>query len=197
MFLFDWIFEQTDLDPAFYETWNQEYREALNSVHLSEERLLAVAEKIEQNLELIGASAIEDKLQDGVPDSISRLLEAGIKVWMLTGDKLETAINIGMCACSCIIVQLPFGHHSDLLFFCVSLPFRLFLLSGHSCHLITPSMEILRINESSQFRISNVLAGYFKTYQKLLNTGSHFICSQLTSSSFSLPAPSISVSFSF
>ncbi|PFX30906.1 putative phospholipid-transporting ATPase ID [Stylophora pistillata] len=52
-------------------------------------------EEIEQNLTLIGATAIEDKLQDDVPDTIATLAEANIKIWVLTGDKVETAINIG------------------------------------------------------------------------------------------------------
>ncbi|KAJ1332224.1 hypothetical protein BSLG_008886 [Batrachochytrium salamandrivorans] len=43
----------------------------------------------------MGATAIEDRLQDGVPQTISTLREAGIRIWVLTGDKLETAINIG------------------------------------------------------------------------------------------------------
>ena len=54
-----------------------------------------IADEIEQNLILIGATAIEDKLQDGVPDAVADLAKAGIKVWVLTGDKQETAINIG------------------------------------------------------------------------------------------------------
>jgi phospholipid-transporting ATPase len=45
---------------------------------------------------LLGATAIEDKLQEGVPDTISALRKANIKVWVLTGDKQETAINIGL-----------------------------------------------------------------------------------------------------
>ena len=45
---------------------------------------------------LLGATAIEDKLQEGVPDTIHTLQQAGIKVWVLTGDRQETAINIGM-----------------------------------------------------------------------------------------------------
>jgi phospholipid-translocating ATPase len=44
---------------------------------------------------LLGATAIEDKLQDGVPEAIADLKKAGIKIWVLTGDKLETAIAIG------------------------------------------------------------------------------------------------------
>lgn len=58
--------------------------------------------EIESNLELIGVTAIEDKLQDEVPESIATLIEAGIKVWMITGDKQETAINI---AISCRLFQ--------------------------------------------------------------------------------------------
>ena len=44
---------------------------------------------------LVGATAIEDKLQDGVPECIAQLAKANIKIWVLTGDKMETAINIG------------------------------------------------------------------------------------------------------
>lgn len=47
---------------------------------------------------LIGSTAIEDRLQDEVPDTIKFAREAGIKVWVLTGDKIETAINIGLSA---------------------------------------------------------------------------------------------------
>jgi P-type E1-E2 ATPase len=44
---------------------------------------------------LLGATAVEDRLQDNVPETINDLQNAGIKIWMLTGDKLETAENIG------------------------------------------------------------------------------------------------------
>ena len=47
---------------------------------------------------LLGATAIEDKLQEEVPETIVALKQAGIKVWVLTGDKVETAINIGYSA---------------------------------------------------------------------------------------------------
>ena len=50
---------------------------------------------IERNLDYIGSSAIEDKLQHGVPETIDMLLNANIKLWVLTGDKQETAIEIG------------------------------------------------------------------------------------------------------
>lgn len=41
-----------------------------------------------------GATGIEDRLQEGVPDTIAALREAGIQLWVLTGDKQETAVNI-------------------------------------------------------------------------------------------------------
>lgn len=55
----------------------------------------ALHDQIERDLVLLGATAIEDKLQDGVPHAISNLRRAGIKVWVITGDKQETAVNIG------------------------------------------------------------------------------------------------------
>ena len=54
--------------------------------------------EVEANLALLGATAVEDKLQDGVPETISALREAGIQVWVLTGDKVETAVNISYSA---------------------------------------------------------------------------------------------------
>lgn len=57
--------------------------------------VVALQNEIENNLFLLGATALEDKLQDGVPEVIEDFNNAGMKVWMLTGDKLETAENIG------------------------------------------------------------------------------------------------------
>jgi P-type E1-E2 ATPase len=54
-----------------------------------------VADVMEKDFELIGATAIEDKLQDEVDKAIMAMKKGGIKVWVLTGDKIETAINIG------------------------------------------------------------------------------------------------------
>lgn len=60
-----------------------------------EKHVNRVSEEIEVQLELIGSTAIEDKLQDNVANVISDIRQAGIKFWVLTGDKIETAINIG------------------------------------------------------------------------------------------------------
>jgi len=64
-----------------------------------DELMADVADRLERGFELIGSTAIEDKLQDDVDKAISAMKKAGIKVWVLTGDKIETAINIGFsCA---------------------------------------------------------------------------------------------------
>ena len=55
-----------------------------------------MCDQFEKNLEVVGSTAIEDKLQENVPETIRYLLEMGIKVWMITGDKQATAINIGI-----------------------------------------------------------------------------------------------------
>lgn len=78
-----------------YIEWNLKYEEAALSLEDREMKLEVAANLIEKNLMLVGATAIEDKLQDGVPGCIKLLLEAGIKIWVLTGDKTETAVNIG------------------------------------------------------------------------------------------------------
>ncbi|KEF53499.1 phospholipid-translocating ATPase [Exophiala aquamarina CBS 119918] len=78
-----------------YTTWKNIYAAAATSIVDRQEKLEKAGEMIETKLELLGATAIEDKLQKGVPDAIDRFRRAGIKMWMLTGDKRETAINIG------------------------------------------------------------------------------------------------------
>ncbi|KAI8879959.1 phospholipid-translocating P-type ATPase [Backusella circina FSU 941] len=78
-----------------YARWSQIYDKASTTLVNRADELDRAAEMIEQNMFLLGATAIEDKLQDGVPDTIHTLQEAGIKVWVLTGDRQETAINIG------------------------------------------------------------------------------------------------------
>jgi phospholipid-translocating ATPase len=83
------------LDEAEYRDWKIVYHEATTSLVNRSELIEKAGELIEQQLELGGATAIEDKLQKGVPETIERLRRAGIKMWMLTGDKRETAINIG------------------------------------------------------------------------------------------------------
>lgn len=91
-----------DIPEEEYREWAALYDNAAAQLHGRAEALDKVAEIIEQNLTLLGATAIEDRLQDGVPDTIHTLQQAGIKVWILTGDRQETAINIGL---SCRLIS--------------------------------------------------------------------------------------------
>lgn len=86
---------QREISEEEYREWSVDYDIAANAVAGREEKLEEVSDRIENHLWLIGGTAIEDRLQDGVPDAISLLGNAGIKLWVLTGDKVETAINIG------------------------------------------------------------------------------------------------------
>ncbi|CAH8514438.1 unnamed protein product [Schistosoma mattheei] len=85
----------TEVDPAFYNKWVGNFYKASTALNDREAKLESVANEIEQNLQLLGATAIEDRLQTGVPHTIANLMRAGISIWVLTGDKQETAINIG------------------------------------------------------------------------------------------------------
>ena len=76
----------------------QEVAESGLSKNLRQSALQEHYQKVEQGLRYVGCSAIEDRLQDDVPDTIALLISANIRVWVLTGDKQETAIEIGrMC----------------------------------------------------------------------------------------------------
>mmetsp|Transcript_397 Transcript_397/g.539 ORF Transcript_397/g.539 Transcript_397/m.539 type:complete len:933 (+) Transcript_397:61-2859(+) len=77
------------------DDWLTRYKSSAKSIKDREKKLYACALEIEKKLHIVGATAIEDKLQDGVPETIHNLEKAGIKLWVLTGDKRETAIEIG------------------------------------------------------------------------------------------------------
>ncbi|XP_067888832.1 probable phospholipid-transporting ATPase IM [Heterodontus francisci] len=84
-----------ELDERYFVNWQKRYQEASTALEDREEQLSELYEEIEKDLTLLGATAVEDKLQDGVPQTIETLSKANIKIWVLTGDKQETAVNIG------------------------------------------------------------------------------------------------------
>ncbi|KAL3018181.1 hypothetical protein AAZX31_05G014900 [Glycine max] len=94
------ILAYRELNEEEYNKFSKEFTEAKNLVSEDQEQIVeGIVQNIEKDLILLGATAVEDKLQDGVPECIDKLAQAGIKLWVLTGDKMETAINIGF-ACS-------------------------------------------------------------------------------------------------
>ncbi|XP_006017133.1 probable phospholipid-transporting ATPase VA isoform X2 [Alligator sinensis] len=77
-----------------YACWLKNHLEAESCIENREELLFQSALHIEKNLHLLGATGVEDRLQEGVPETIANLRKAGLQIWVLTGDKQETAINI-------------------------------------------------------------------------------------------------------
>ncbi|KAL5228484.1 hypothetical protein ABZP36_016749 [Zizania latifolia] len=84
-----------ELSRPEFEEWQLAYENASTAVLGRGNLLRSVAANIESSVHILGATGIEDKLQDGVPEAIESLRQADIKVWILTGDKQETAISIG------------------------------------------------------------------------------------------------------
>lgn len=97
------------IDEEYYKNWEDKYKKAMLQLKdkgaggkSREEAIGDCMSEIESELTLLGATAIEDKLQEGVPETIDTLMRAGINIWMLTGDKQETATNI---AYSCRLLK--------------------------------------------------------------------------------------------
>jgi magnesium-transporting ATPase (P-type) len=91
-----------ELSEEEYKRFEEKYSEALALIEGRDEKVEELSDSIERDLELVGCTAIEDKLQDGVPEAIAYFIAGGIKVWIITGDKQATAINI---AKSCNLIQ--------------------------------------------------------------------------------------------
>ncbi|XP_026658040.1 phospholipid-transporting ATPase 1 isoform X3 [Phoenix dactylifera] len=103
-----------ELSRAEFDDWQSAYEKASTTLFGRGGLLRAVAANVECNLHILGASGIEDKLQQGVPEAIESLRQAGIKVWVLTGDKQETAISIGY-SCKLLtseMTQIVINSHS-------------------------------------------------------------------------------------
>lgn len=92
------VYAQRYLTEQEYEAWSRIYNEAKTSLDQRQMRIEEAAELVERDLEFVGATAIEDRLQIGVPGTIDKLRRANIKVWMVTGDKRETALSIAQSA---------------------------------------------------------------------------------------------------
>jgi len=83
------------IDRKFLSAWQMQMEAARGSeAEERGEKLAQCARELEHSLRLSGISAIEDRLQDGVPAAMSMLKAMSIRVWVLTGDKVETAIEI-------------------------------------------------------------------------------------------------------
>ena len=81
-----------DISQREYDAWNAKWEKVQAVLVDREQAIMDVSAEIETNMTLVGSTAIEDRLQEDVQTTIVSLKEAGIKVWVLTGDKIETAI---------------------------------------------------------------------------------------------------------
>ncbi len=87
------------LSSGAYDAWRVQWDAATTLVGSGRDEALAAAyAALEADMTYVGATAIEDRLQAGVPSTIERLRTAGIRFWMLTGDKYSTALQIGRAA---------------------------------------------------------------------------------------------------
>ncbi len=86
---------EKNLNMDDYQKWAAKYKQATLSISKRDELLEKCTMELEHSFRISGSTAIEDRLQEGVPESIIHIRRAGINLWVLTGDKIETAINIG------------------------------------------------------------------------------------------------------
>lgn len=90
------------LSQSEFDEFSLELRAARRLIKNSQEEMHQIYAKIESNMTVLGATGVEDQLQDNVPATLRAFAKAGIRVWMLTGDKLETGINV---AVSCGLIN--------------------------------------------------------------------------------------------
>jgi magnesium-transporting ATPase (P-type) len=93
------------IEEDIYKEWNERYMDCISTPELKEKYLPQLSDEIERDLYLLGATAIEDQLQDDVDKTLEIFIRTGIKVWMLTGDKMDTAKSI---AYSCRLITHEF-----------------------------------------------------------------------------------------
>ena len=91
-----------EIDENYYKQWSDKYIKIKSNVNHTEEQIHQIYDEMEKDFKLIGSTAIEDELQDNVDEIINFMMSTGMRVWMLTGDKLDTAKNI---AISCKLFQ--------------------------------------------------------------------------------------------
>ena len=126
-----------------YNNFSKDLNEAMMSLEDKEKKVNEVYDNIEQNLYIIGTTIVEDKLQEKVPETIRDLRLAKIKVWMLTGDKMNTAYNIGL-SCNLINRQM-----------------KIFSICG-----IEPKKHEITLSIMNQHERNDVILNFAKEFQR-------------------------------
>lgn len=102
-----------DVTQSEFESWNATFIEAGKLLRNRSEKVDQVCLQMEKDMRLVGVTAIEDRLQDQVPETLSFFLNAGVVIWMLTGDKRETAVTIAATSTLCN-PRTDFVDHIDI-----------------------------------------------------------------------------------
>ncbi|KAG9130462.1 hypothetical protein Leryth_004421 [Lithospermum erythrorhizon] len=168
-----------ELPEDEYQEWSLIFKEANSTLVDREWRVAEVCQQLERDFEILGVAAIEDRLQDGVPETIETLRKAGINFWMLTGDKQNTAIQIAL-SCNFISPE-PKG--------------QLLLISGKTEDEVCTSLErvllTMRITNSEPKDVAFVIDGwaleialklYRKAFTELAILSRTAICCRVTPS---------------
>ncbi|OLY81337.1 putative phospholipid-transporting ATPase 5 [Smittium mucronatum] len=164
------VYAHSEISEHEYSKWAERFIAASTSLINRQERIEQVADELERNMLLTGVTAVEDRLQEGVPETIEALRKAGIHVWMLTGDKIETAINI---AKSCRLIDgdektchtMVLEGIKDVSILAIELKRAnsiLSTLSSYETRSMAPTKK--RIRWPKVFRISNK---FFKVFKSL------------------------------
>jgi phospholipid-translocating ATPase len=92
------VLAQKYLTEKDYKDWSRQYQEASATMVNREQAMRKVVDGLEADMELLGITGVEDKLQEDIRDTLEAIRNAGINVWMITGDKVETATCIAISA---------------------------------------------------------------------------------------------------
>lgn len=137
-----------DLDESFFNNWKQRHQEAALSQENRDDKLDAIYEEIEKDMSLLGATAIEDKLQDGVPQTIANLSLAGIKLWVLTGDKQGKFLkNINIIT----YVNYIYMYISNNNIFILNSFTETAINIGYSCQLLTDDLTDVFVIDATTY----------------------------------------------
>lgn len=168
-----------EIESDEYQRWSSEFREASSSLTEREWKVAEVCQRLERNFELLGVTGIEDKLQEGVPETIETLRKAGINFWMLTGDRHSTAVQIAL-ACNLVLPE-PEGH--------------ILRIEGQTPHEVSVSLErvlqTMRITSIEHKGVAFVIDGmaleialkhWYETFAELAMLSKTAICCRVTPS---------------
>uniref|UniRef100_A0A8C5HB18 Phospholipid-transporting ATPase n=1 Tax=Gouania willdenowi TaxID=441366 RepID=A0A8C5HB18_GOUWI len=163
-----------DISQDEFDAWSRRHREAQVSLVDRETALDRVYEQIEKNLMLIGATAIEDKLQDGVPETIAKLAKADIKIWVLTGDKKETAENIGF-SCSLLTDDMDIHYGEDVKYnkTCFTITSKTLCYINEIVHTPTPCVICCRVTPKQKANVVSLVKKYKKAVTLSIGDGAN------------------------